>query len=67
MAALRGAREGLDAELVRFRLQEESQGGETRAVGTGDRSACNQVFQQLQRTLEKLSHTLSPRRARLPA
>lgn len=67
VAALRGAGEGLDAELVRFRLQEEGQGGETRAVGTGDMSACNQAFQQLQRTLEKLSHALSPRHARLPA
>ena len=67
MAALRGAGEGLDAELVRFRLQEEGQGGETRAVGTEDMPACNQAFQQLERALEKLSHTLSPRRARFPA
>lgn len=51
MAALRGAGEGLDAELVSFGLEEEHQEGEARALRK--RPLCDRADKQLGHDLEK--------------
>lgn len=51
VAALRGAGEGLDAELVSFGLEEEHQEGEARALRK--RPLCDRADKQLGHDLEK--------------